>query len=78
MITIKYFGMLAEQAQCSQEQLEYTELTLSQLVHNIKEKYKFNQQQFHVALNQRLVQETEDKPLQLHDEIALLPPFAGG
>lgn len=78
MITIKYFGMLAEQTQCSQEQVEYTELTLSQLVQDIKEKYKFNQLPFHIALNQKLVQESEDQALQLHDEIAFLPPFAGG
>ncbi|WP_159022860.1 MoaD/ThiS family protein [Formosa sp. L2A11] len=78
MITIKYFGMLAEHTQCSEEQLEFKPLTLSELVQDLKVKYQLNPASFHVALNHKLVQDCEDITLQLQDEIALLPPFAGG
>ncbi|WP_435138694.1 MoaD/ThiS family protein [Formosa sp. A9] len=78
MITIKYFGMLAEQAQCKQEQLDLKSLTLKELIKDITEKHNMNTLPFHVAVNQKLVQESEDQALQLHDEIAFLPPFAGG
>ncbi|CDF78367.1 thiamineS protein [Formosa agariphila KMM 3901] len=78
MITIKYFGMLAEQTQCSEEQLEFKPLTLSELVQDLKVKYQFNSASFHVALNHKLIQGSEEITLQFQDEIALLPPFAGG
>ncbi|MGJ5643364.1 MoaD/ThiS family protein [Formosa sp. S-31] len=78
MITIKYFGMLAEQAKCQQEHLEFKELTLAELIEDIKTKHQFNSLSFNVALNQKLVQNSKDQKLKYNDEIALLPPFAGG
>ncbi|QDO93886.1 MoaD/ThiS family protein [Formosa sediminum] len=78
MITIKYFGMLAEHTQCNEEQLDFKAVKLSELLEDLNIKYKFNPDSFHVALNRKLVQDSEDITLQLQDEIALLPPFAGG
>ncbi|MDW5287672.1 MoaD/ThiS family protein [Formosa sp. PL04] len=78
MITIKYFGMLAEHTKCSEEHLEFKAVTLSELLKDLNIKYQFNPKSFHVALNQKLIQDSEDITLQIQDEIALLPPFAGG
>ncbi|WP_066220950.1 MoaD/ThiS family protein [Formosa haliotis] len=78
MITIKYFGQLTEHTHCSEEQIVFKPVKLSELVHDINTKYNFNPKSFHVALNQKLIQESEDVTLQLQDEIAFLPPFAGG
>ena len=78
MITIKYFGMLAEHTKCNQEQFDIKAVTLAELLEDLNVKYQFTPKSFNVALNQKLVQDSEDITLQFQDEIALLPPFAGG
>lgn len=70
--------MLTEHTKCSEEQVDFKAVTLSKLLNDLNKKYQFNTESFHVALNQKLIQDTEDVTLQLQDEIALLPPFAGG
>lgn len=70
--------MIAEHTKCSEEQFDFKQLTLTELIQNLKEKYHFNPESFHVALNHKLVQDSKDITLGLQDEIALLPPFAGG
>lgn len=43
----------------------------------VLEKYpRFAEHSFRVAVNRRLA--SDDLPLRLHDEIALLPPYSGG
>lgn len=70
--------MLAEHTKCTEEQMDFKALKLSELVQDLKVKYQLNPASFHVALNHKLVQDSEDVTLQFQDEIALLPPFAGG
>ncbi|GAA4970430.1 MoaD/ThiS family protein [Algibacter aquimarinus] len=76
LITIKYFGQIAEVTQKEEEQLEVYEGKISALLNVLHSKYDtLNDKDFQIAQNQELVSlETELTGA----EIALLPPFAGG
>ncbi len=76
LITIKYFGQIAEVTQKDEEQIEISEGLISELLSTLNTKYSdLKHKDFQIAQNQELVNlETE----LTGDEIALLPPFAGG
>jgi len=76
LLTIKYFGMLGEITQCSEERLPCTEKSISELLEVLFVKYPMLKgKDFQVAQNQILV----SKEIAITgSEIALLPPFAGG
>jgi len=75
-INIKYFGQIAEVTQVEHEQFDFNNQTVSELIEALISKYpELKNKDFKVAQNQELV----DIETQLTgDEIALLPPFAGG
>lgn len=76
LITIKYFGQIAEVTQKEEESFEFSGALISELIEQLYEKYApLKNKDFKVAQNQELVTlETEISG----NEIALLPPFAGG
>lgn len=75
-ITITYFGLLAEVTQRSQETLEFTKKSVSELVDLLFEKYPgLKHQDFQVAQHQEIASRND---IVSDSEIALLPPFAGG
>ncbi len=78
MFKVKYFGMIAEMADCLEENFSSTEATkVDDLVAIVTAKYpSMANLSFKVALNNRLAQSSDQ--LGERDEIALLPPFAGG
>ncbi len=76
-VTVKYFGMIAESAGKSEEVLE---LEQGSSVRNLKnqqiKKYQIQDaESVQIAVNQNLDNEVELKD---GDEVAFLPPFAGG
>jgi molybdopterin synthase sulfur carrier subunit len=75
-VTIKYFGQIAEITNIEEESLEFTGQKISELIDKLYLKYSLlKNKDFQVAQNQELVAlETE----LTGQEIALLPPFAGG
>ncbi|NAS32064.1 MoaD/ThiS family protein [Flavobacteriaceae bacterium R38] len=76
-LTIKYFGMLAEVTKCNEELIEVNECTIKELTSKLLEYHPdLKSKNFKVAVNQSLVD--EDILITSKDEIALLPPFAGG
>ncbi|WP_298754745.1 MoaD/ThiS family protein [uncultured Psychroserpens sp.] len=76
ILTIKYFGMLAEITECTKETITFSEDTVSELLKMLIAKYPaLEKKEFQVAQNQTLV--SEDTQI-LNSEIVLLPPFAGG
>lgn len=78
-ITIKYFGLVADITQKKEEQLffESGAMTLKQLQSKLEEQYpELKNTTYSFAINQSLSQSNE--VLKNNDEIALLPPFAGG
>lgn len=76
-ITIKYFGMLAEIAGKFEEVLEVKErLFVSELKDKQIKTYQIpDAESIQLAVNQNLNKEVE---LKEGDEVAFLPPFAGG
>lgn len=75
-ITIKYFGQIAEVTQIEEETLEFSGPLISDLLETLYSKYQsLKTKDFKIAQNQELVAfETE----LTGQDIALLPPFAGG
>ncbi|MBJ6367263.1 MoaD/ThiS family protein [Snuella sedimenti] len=75
-ITIKYFGLLTEATQCHEESINFSGVLVSELLENLFSKYPaLKHKNFQVAQNQVLV------PVNTKlsgNEIALLPPYAGG
>lgn len=75
-ITVKYFGVLAEITQCSEETLLFTETKITELLAVLFKKYpKLKEKDFQIAQNKVLVPK---ETMLAAPEIALLPPFAGG
>lgn len=77
MITIKYFGAVAEAVRSGSEILHLDENTIAELRSILEQKYPPIKNLTYVfALNQTIAK--EDSRINDDDEIALLPPFAGG
>jgi len=75
-LNIKYFGLLAEISGRSEEAMEFSKTTVSELVETLFEKYPLlKQKDFQVAQNHEIT--SREAPITAH-EIALLPPFSGG
>ena len=75
-LNIKYFGLLAEITQCSEETLEFSKTTVAELLEELYAKYPgLKERDFQVAQNLEIV--SKDTNL-INTEIALLPPFSGG
>ncbi|MFD0988911.1 MoaD/ThiS family protein [Mariniflexile jejuense] len=75
-ITIKYFGLIAEVTNCQEEVVEFSKNSIAQLLEFLNSKYPIlKTKNFQVAQNQVLVSFEDEITGQ---EIALLPPFAGG
>jgi molybdopterin synthase sulfur carrier subunit len=78
MITVKYFGAIAEQTKSNEEEFSFSNMPLSELISALEQKYQLSTLSFTVAVNQKIVQNPVDYSLKTNDIIALLPPFAGG
>ena len=75
-ITIKYFGQIAEVTQLELESIEFSGSLISELMETFYSKYNLlNNKDFQIAQNQELVSLNTKIT---GEEIALLPPFAGG
>jgi molybdopterin synthase sulfur carrier subunit len=79
IITLKYFGSLAEITQLKEEQFTFDEdiISVSALKSKIESSYQNMQNtSYNIAVNQTMSDlKTEIKD---NDVIAFLPPFAGG
>ncbi|MDG1475847.1 MAG: MoaD/ThiS family protein [Vicingaceae bacterium] len=76
-LTIKYFGMTAEGSGKTEESVHSNYSSIAELKKDIINKHpKLEKINFKIAANQTIV--NEDYLLSGDEEIALLPPFAGG
>ncbi|MFC5626576.1 MoaD/ThiS family protein [Algoriphagus winogradskyi] len=78
MITVNYFGNIAEAAQSSSETLDHDSMSLVDLLELLDSKYSIAQFPFQVAVNRKIVSKQQALNISDSDEVALLPPFAGG
>ncbi len=76
-LTIKYFGVVAEITDKTEEELNFVEgLSVDQLLEQCLQKYPgLKEVSFKIAQNQKI---TESGRINAMDEIAFLPPFSGG
>ena len=78
MIKVKYFGMIAEATSRSEEKINAANEKLSTVLKKLIDKYNLKPYTLNVAVNKHLVNKTEEIIVKDNDEIAILPPFAGG
>ena len=75
-INVKYFGLIAEITTCEKERILFTKKNVSEFLELLYLKYpSLKNKDFQVAQNQELV---PLDTLVTDNELALLPPFAGG
>lgn len=78
MITVKYFGAIAAQANVAEEMVLFAEQSLVDLIQAVTTHHNFDKVSYSVAVNHELIQDVATYNLQSNDVVALLPPFAGG
>lgn len=78
MITLKYFGAIAEKTKSNEEEIPFSQIFLKQLMDELEQKHQLSTLSFRLAVNQKMVQNIENIVLKDNDIVALLPPFAGG
>lgn len=72
---VKLFGMIAEKAGAESIMLEAT--SVKELKHSAERRIEgLAAMSYAIAVNRRIVK--DDAPLKGNEEVALLPPFAGG
>jgi len=75
-LNVKYFGLLAEITNCSEETIDFSKKTVKDLLMLLNKKYpELKDKDFQVAQNNEIVLKNT---LISESEIALLPPFSGG
>jgi len=75
-LKIRYFGLLAEITNRSEETVAFSKSSVSELLELLFEKYpELKEKDFQVAQDLEIVSK---ETILLKSEIALLPPFSGG
>ena len=76
-LSIKYFGEIAERSGSHQEELQIEDnISVEKLKAFIEKKHTFEDLHYTIAINQKLV--NDNRTIHNNDEVAFLPPFAGG
>lgn len=78
MIQVKYFGIIAEAAQCESESIAEENMTLSKVLSDLSSRHSLGDYNFQIAVNRKIVSNLSEQLLEDGDEIAFLPPFSGG
>ena len=77
ILKLKYFGMIAEAIGKNEESFDFSGKTVADLDVVLRSNTaKLGAMNYKFAVNQAMV--AQDEILKDNDEIALLPPFAGG
>jgi sulfur-carrier protein len=78
MISVKYFGAIAEKTNSAGEEFSFSDMPLSNLLLALEQKYELDKLSFSIAVNKKIVQHKAKYMLKNNDIVALLPPFSGG
>jgi len=77
ILKLKYFGMIAEAVGKEEESYNFSATSVDDLKIALKNNYsKLSNMNYKVAVNQSIAE--SNMLLKENDEVALLPPFAGG
>ncbi len=75
-LNVKYFGLLVEITECSEETIVFSKSSISELLELLFEKYpNLKEKDFQVAQGNEIISKNT---IISKSEIALLPPFSGG
>ena len=76
-LNIKYFGMIPEWAGTENGELDFSGTSVAELRAEVEKRIPgLNSASYQIAVNHVIA--AEDTIITLGDEIAILPPFAGG
>lgn len=76
-LNVKYFGLIAEWMGRSEEQIDLWENSIAALRQQLETNCRrLSNITYQVAVNQKIA--SEELELGENDEVAILPPFAGG
>jgi sulfur-carrier protein len=78
MITVKYFGVIAEKTKCTEEIYTIDAIGIDEFISEINKKHQLNVDSYSIAVNQKIIDIKKSSKLTTNDEVAFLPPFAGG
>lgn len=77
ILNLKYFGMIAEATSKENEVVNFDKSTTNDLIDVLVKEYpNIKNLNYKIAVNQSIV--ADNYELKENDEIAILPPFAGG
>lgn len=77
ILNLKYFGMIAEATSKENEVVNFDKSTTNDLIDVLVKEYpNIKNLNYKIAVNQSIVNDNYE--LKENDEIAILPPFAGG
>lgn len=79
MIKVLYFGQIADQLGREADQFDFEVLTVADFHRVLLSKHSLKGVLFSIAINQKIVDKADTSLLiRSMDEVAILPPFAGG
>ncbi len=77
-VIVKYFGIISEKTGKNEERIELTDNDISNFLKKIFLQYKLEKFSVNISVNHKIINLNQPYKIKNSDEIAILPPFAGG
>ncbi|MFL2600281.1 MAG: MoaD/ThiS family protein [Flavobacteriaceae bacterium] len=77
-VIVKYFGIISEKTGKNEEKIELTVNDISNFLKKIFLQYNLEKFSVNISLNHEIINLNQPYNIKNGDEIAILPPFAGG
>lgn len=77
-VIVKYFGIISEKTGKNEEKIELTVNDISNFLKKIFLQYNLKKFSVNISVNHEIINLNQPYNIKNGDEIAILPPFAGG
>jgi MoaD family protein len=77
-VIVKYFGIISEKTGRNEERIELTVNDISNFLKKIFLQYNLEKFSVNISVNHKIINLNQPYKIKNGDEIAILPPFAGG
>ena len=77
-VIVKYFGIISEKTGKNEEKIELTVNDISNFLKKIFLQYNLEKFSVNISVNHEIINLNQQYNIKNGDEIAILPPFAGG
>jgi|TARA_B100001769_G_scaffold107870_1_gene83821 MoaD family protein len=77
-VIVKYFGIISEKTGKNEEKIELTVNDISNFLKKIFLQYNLEKFSVNISVNHEIINLNQPYNIKNGDEIAILPPFAGG